>query len=160
MPYAYAYFFSDGRGVEEALDLYRRNFRPSERYPAPLATVCIWALAADTDAGARRLLKTREQWRVGFEKGIRAALVSPDEAEAQAYSAEDQVRIDALRQKAFVGAADAVAERLRAEASRLALDELVIVTWTFDPQARARSYTLLAEAFGLQRAAAPTGDVG
>jgi len=155
LPYAYAYFFSDGRGVEEALDLYRRNFRPSERYPAPLATVCIWALAADTDAEARRLLKTREQWRVGFEKGIRAALVSPEEAEAQAYSADDQVRIDALRQKAFVGTADTVAAKLRAEAVRLDLDELVVVTWTFDPDARKRSYSLLAEAFDLERVTGP-----
>ena len=82
LPYAYAYFFSDGRGVEEALDIYRRNFRPSARHPSPLATVCIWALAADTDDAARHLLKTREQWRVGFEKGIRQPLVSPDEAAA------------------------------------------------------------------------------
>lgn len=152
LPYAYAYFFSDGKGVEEALDLYRRNFRPSERYPHPLATVCIWALAADTDAEAWRLLKSREQWRVGFEKGVRNSLVSPEEAEAQDYSAEDLARIDTLRKKAFAGTADAVAARLRAEASRLALDELVIVTWTFDPEARKRSYTLLAQAFGLDAA--------
>ncbi|MEP7063873.1 MAG: LLM class flavin-dependent oxidoreductase [Betaproteobacteria bacterium] len=149
LPYAYAYFFSEGRGVEEALDLYRRNYQPSERYPVPLATICIWALVADTEAEARRLLKTREQWRVGFEKGIRRPLVSPEEADAEDYSADDRVRIDALRQKAFAGTADVVADRLRAEARRLELDELVVVTWTFDPQARERSYTLLAQAFGL-----------
>ena len=151
LPYAYAYFFSDGRGVEEALDLYRRNFRPSDRYTQPLATICIWALAADTDAEARRLLKTREQWRVGFERGVRNALVSPEDAEAQDYSAEDLARIESLRRKAFAGTADDVAARLRAEASRLGLDELVIVTWTFDPEARKRSYSLLAQAFGLER---------
>jgi luciferase family oxidoreductase group 1 len=48
LPYAFAYFFSDGHGVEQALDLYRRNYRPSPRYPLPLATICVWALAADT----------------------------------------------------------------------------------------------------------------
>ncbi|MEO6748446.1 MAG: LLM class flavin-dependent oxidoreductase [Casimicrobiaceae bacterium] len=155
LPYAYAYFFSDGRGVEEALDLYRRNYRPSERWPSPVATICVWALAADTDAEARRLLKTREQWRVGFEKGIRRPLVSPADADADAanYSADDRARIDALRAKAFAGTADHVAERLRAEAARLALDELVIVTWTYDAAARAHSYRLLAQAFGLGAAA-------
>src|SRR5690242_11576139 len=35
LPYAYAYFFSDGRGVEQALELYRRNYRPSARHPEP-----------------------------------------------------------------------------------------------------------------------------
>ncbi|HEY7904651.1 MAG TPA: LLM class flavin-dependent oxidoreductase [Casimicrobiaceae bacterium] len=149
LPYAYAYFFSDGKGVEEALDVYRQRYRPSARYPMPQATICIWALAADTDAEARHLLRTREHWRVGFEKGVREPLVAPEEAAAHAYTDDDQARIDALRRRAFVGTADAVSTRLRAEAQRLGLDELVIVTWTFDAAARARSYTLLAQAFGL-----------
>ncbi|HEV8502584.1 MAG TPA: LLM class flavin-dependent oxidoreductase [Casimicrobiaceae bacterium] len=149
LPYAYAYFFSDGKGVEEALDVYRQRYRPSARYPVPQATICIWALAADTDAEARHLLRTREHWRVGFEKGVREPLVAPQEAAAHPYTDDDQARIDALRRRAFVGTADAVAARLRAEAKRLGLDELVIVTWTFDAAARAHSYTLLAQAFGL-----------
>lgn len=157
LPYAYAYFFSDGKGVEEALDVYRAHYRPSERQPRPRATVCIWALAADSDDEARRLLRTREHWRVGFEKGIRAPLVAPEEAAMQAYSSEDMARIEALRRRAFAGTADGVAARLRDEARRLGLDELVIVTWTFDPAARARSYALLADAFGLGAAPAPAG---
>src|SRR3982751_5961631 len=60
LPYAFAYFFTEGRGVEEALALYRRNYRPSSRYPQPRATICVWALAADTEVEARRLLQTRE----------------------------------------------------------------------------------------------------
>src|SRR6478672_437001 len=55
LPYAFAYFFSDGRGVEQALDLYRRNYRPSPRYPEPQATICVWAMSADTEAEARHL---------------------------------------------------------------------------------------------------------
>jgi len=37
LPYAFAYFFSDGAGVEEALSLYRRNYRPASaiRNPSP-----------------------------------------------------------------------------------------------------------------------------
>jgi luciferase family oxidoreductase group 1 len=153
LPYAFAYFFSEGRGVEEALRLYRDNYRPSLSHPEPQATVCIWALAADTDAEARRLLKTREHWRIGFEKGIRNPLVSPEEAAHYPYTTPERERIEALRNKAFVGDAAHVASRLRSEAERLDLDELVIVTWTFDPEARRRSYTLLAEQFGLSAAA-------
>ena len=149
LPYAYAYFFSDGRGVEEALRLYRDNFRPSARHREPVATVCIWALAADTESEARLLLRTREHWRIGREKGLYDPLVSPDEAAQHAYAPAELERIEALRRKAFVGTGDQVAARLREEARRLALDELVIVTWTFDPEARRRSYELLAEAFAL-----------
>src|SRR3954447_23649917 len=74
LPYAFAYFFSDGYGTEQALALYRRNYRPSALHAEPLATICVWALAADTEAEARHLLQTREHWRVGFEKGLRTPL--------------------------------------------------------------------------------------
>jgi luciferase family oxidoreductase group 1 len=159
LPYAYAYFFSDGKGVEEALDVYRERYRPSARHPAPQATVCIFALAADTEAEASRLLRSREHWRVGFERGVRLPIVSPEDAAAAAaaYGPDDLAKVEALRARAFAGTADAVAERLRGEARHLGLDELVIVTWTFDPAARARSYTLLAQAFGLRGDAAPPG---
>jgi luciferase family oxidoreductase group 1 len=149
LPYAYAYFFSEGRGVEEALALYRQHYRPSARHPEPCATVCIFALAADTEADARHLLRTREYWRVGFEQGIRAPLVAPETAAAHAYGEAERARIDALRARAFVGTGEQVASRLDAEARRLQLDELVIVTWTYEPEARTRSYELLAAAFGL-----------
>ena len=149
LPYAFAYFFSDGRGVDEALALYRKNYRPSARHPAPVATICVWALAADTEADARRLSMTREYWRIGFEQGRRNPLVSPEEAAAHPYTDAERARIDELRRMAFVGTAEQVAARLNALAQRLALDEIVINTWTHDPVARRRSYELLAAAFGL-----------
>jgi luciferase family oxidoreductase group 1 len=148
LPYAFAYFFSEGRGVDEALSLYRRNYRPSARYPLPQATICVWALAADTEAEARHLLKTREFWRVGFEQGLRKPLVTPEFADAYPYSETERATIEALRRKAIVGTGAIVAVRLRELASRLDLDELVVVTWTHDPAARHRSYELLAAAFG------------
>jgi hypothetical protein len=45
-----------------------------------------------------------------------------------------------------------VAARLKELAKSLELDELVIVTWTYDPAPRHHSYELLAEAFGLRLA--------
>jgi luciferase family oxidoreductase group 1 len=149
LPYAFAYFFSEGAGVEEALALYRRNYRPSERYPIPCATICVWALAADTDSEARRLLMTREYWRVGFEKGLRMPMASPQEAAAYAYTAAELSMIGKMREIALVGTAAQVADKLHALARRLELHEIVINTWTFDPLARRHSYALLAAAFGL-----------
>jgi luciferase family oxidoreductase group 1 len=150
LPYAYAYFFTEGRGTEEALALYRRNYRPSARHPVPQATICVWALAADTEARARHLLKTREFWRVGFEKGLRKPLVTPEFADTYPYTDSERATIDALRRKAIVGTGSAVAERLVQLARHFALDEIVVVTWTHDPDARHRSYELLASAFRLR----------
>ena len=50
---------------------------------------------------------------------------------------------------ALVGAAPKVALQLEALAESLQLDELVVITWTHDSQARLRSYELLAREFRL-----------
>ena len=143
-PYAYAYFFTDGRGTEEALALYRDNYRPSARFPKPVATICVWALAGDTEAEARRLLMTREHWRVGFEKGLRTPLVSPEDAQSHPYTDAELAIVQRLRDKAIVGTGAQVAARLRELAAKFALDEIVVNTWTHDPAARRRSYELVA----------------
>jgi luciferase family oxidoreductase group 1 len=151
LPYAFAYFFTDGRGVEMALDLYRRNYRPSPRFPVPIATICVWALAADTEAEARRLAATREYWRVvDFERGRRNALVSPERAASHAYTDAERTRIEEIRRKAFVGTGEQVVGKIEALAQELKLAEIVVNTWTFDPAARHRSYELIAQAVGLQ----------
>jgi luciferase family oxidoreductase group 1 len=149
LPYAFAYFFKDGEGVDAALALYRRNYRPSPRHPEPQPTICVWALAADSDAEARRLLTAREHWRVGFEKGLREPLVSPEQAAATRYTEAERAIIEGQRRVALVGTAPALAAALTRLAERLALDEVVINTWTFDPGARRHSYALLAQALGL-----------
>ena len=49
LPYAFAYFITDGYGVEQALEIYRQNFKPSQDNPEPYAIICVWALAADSE---------------------------------------------------------------------------------------------------------------
>jgi luciferase family oxidoreductase group 1 len=150
LPYAFAYFFSDGTGVEQALELYRKNYRPSESYPKPMTTICVWALAADTEEEALHQFKTRERVMIDRKQGIRLSLMPPEEAE-RPYSSEEMVFAEKLRRKAIVGSSEQVAARLKELAKALELDELVVVTWTYDPAPRHRSYELLAQAFGLDK---------
>ena len=150
LPYAYAYFFVDGQGVEQALDLYRRLYEPSERHPAPQATICVWALAADTEAEALHLALSRERWRLDRARGVLGPLQPPDAVAARGYTEQEmQQVVEPMRRRAFVGTAPQVAEKLQALATELQLDELVINTWTHDPEVRRKSYALLAQAFGL-----------
>ena len=149
LPYAFAYFFSEGTGVEQALDLYRTNYRPSENNPKPVATICVWVLAADTEEEARHQFKTRKRALIDRRQGIRLPLMPPEEAE-RAYSPAELATAEKLHRKAIVGSAEQVTARLKELAKSLDLDELVVVTWTYDPEPRHRSYELLAEAFGLE----------
>jgi len=152
LPYAFAYFFSEGRGVEDALESYRRHFRPSAALAEPYATICIWALAADSEAQAHHLLKSRAHWRAGFERGLRDPLISPEEVDRHAYGPGEWQAVQAVVAKAIVGTAEQVAERIDALARALQLDEIVINTWTFEHQARVHSYRLLAAIHGLAQA--------
>lgn len=146
LPYAFAYFFTEGYGVEQALALYRHHFKPSERYPRPYPTVCVWALAADTEEEAWRLFRSREHWKIGFEKGLREPLFAPHDLENIDYTAQEQSRLNAQRKMAFVGSIEQVSGKLHALVDAFQLEELVVVTWTHDPAARDRSYQLLAQA--------------
>lgn len=150
LPYAFAYFFMDGQGVEQALDLYRSLYRPSERHPKPEATICVWALAADTDEEAEFQALSRERWRVNRQRGILGPLQRPQDVAAQGFSDEEMAVVVApLRRKALVGSAASVRQKMEALARSLELDHLVVNSWAHDPAVRRRSYRLLAQAFGL-----------
>ncbi len=150
LPYAFAYFFSDVTGVEQALEIYRQNYRPSDCNPKPITTICVWALAADTEKEAVRQFKTRERVMIDRKQGIRLPLLPPEQA-ARPYSPAELAIAQKLRRKEIVGSAEQVASRLKELAKGLALDELVVVTWTYDPAPRHRSYELLAQAFELEK---------
>ncbi len=152
LPYAYAYFFVDGQGADEALALFRRLYKPSARHPTPNATVCVWALAADTRDEALHHALGRERWRVDRARGVLGPLQSPDVIAARGFSAEEWPTVEAMRAKAFVGTGAEVGAQLRALAVELQLDEIVVNTWAHDPAARRSSYALLAREFALVEA--------
>ena len=149
LPYAYAYFFVDGQGVEQALDLYRSLYRPSARHPAPQATICVWALAADSHAQASHCATSRERWRVDRARGVLGPLQAPDAIVQRGFDAADLPTVEAMRRKALVGTGAEVAAMIRALGTQLGLDEIVVNTWAHDPAVRRRSYALLAQEFGL-----------
>lgn len=148
LPYAFAWFITDGEGAGTALSLYRRSYRPSALHPRPQATVCVWALVADTEAEAWHLAQSRERMRIDRQAGRLGPLLPPGQA-AREYSPAEQLQQAEFRRRALVGSAAQVGRRLRALAQELELDELVIITWTHDAAARRRSYELLAREFGL-----------
>ncbi len=147
LPYAFAYFITDGQGASQALDLYRRLYRPSVLHPTPQAVLCVWALAADTEAEARYYFSSRERWKIDRNKGAIGPLPSPQEVAARPYSAAEQLQADQLHASALVGSGAQVAARLRALAELFEVDELVVITWTHDPAAQRRLYEILAHEF-------------
>jgi luciferase family oxidoreductase group 1 len=149
LPFCFAHFISDGRGAEQALSIYRETYRPSARHPAPHGAVCVWAMAAATPDEAEYLIQSRAVSRLWRDKGIFAPLPSPREALAETFSEAERSRLERIKERAIWGTPDVVSARLRALAEACDVHEVAVLTTVHDPEARRRSYTLLARAFGL-----------
>ena len=84
-------------------------------------------------------------------RGVLGPLEDPDLLALQPLTDAEQAVLAPLRAKAFVGTAAQVGDRLRALATQLQLDELVINSWSCDRAVRRRSCELLAAEFALER---------
>jgi luciferase family oxidoreductase group 1 len=146
LPYAFAWFFTDGAGAAQALELYRTLYRPSQHHPEPHSALCVWALAADTEEEAQFHFSSRARFRLLRDRGIFAPLEAPDAALAYDYTEAEKERLAGFRKAAFVGTGAQVAERIDSLAKQLDVQEMAVVTWAHDEEARRASYRLLAEA--------------
>ena len=149
LPYCFAHFITDGRGVEPALAAYRAQYRPSARHPTPHAALCVWAVAAGTEAEAARLFASRALQRLRRDRGEFTPLPSPEEALAEEHSESERLRIERMRARAFWGTPGQVGAKLRATAAEHEVEEIAVLTTVHDSEARRRSYALLAREFGL-----------
>lgn len=146
LPYAFAWFFTDGRGAAQAMQFYRELFKSSPKYSKPHAALCVWALVADTEEEAAFHFQSRARFRLLRDRGVFGALESPEAAAAYNYTESEKARLADYKARAFVGKADQVATRIKALANELQAQEMAIVTWAWDEAARVKSYKLLAEA--------------
>jgi alkanesulfonate monooxygenase SsuD/methylene tetrahydromethanopterin reductase-like flavin-dependent oxidoreductase (luciferase family) len=149
LPFCFAHFITEGRGVDQAFRFYREGYRPSASHPVPHGAICVWGVTAETASEAARLFSSREISRLNRDKGIFAALPSPEEAAAYTLSDADKARVDRLRARAIYGTPDVVGAKLRALAEEYQVEEIAILSTVHDSEARRRSYALLAAEFGL-----------
>lgn len=152
LPYAFAHFITDGRGSARALELYEQNFQPSPLLERPKATLCVWALAAETEEEARFHFRSRARWKLDRNRGLMKQIARPEDI---TFTPEEEPEVEAMWQVALAGSAEQVAGRLHGLALDHRLDEIVVLCWTHDQEARRNSYRLLAKEFGLKVPATP-----
>jgi alkanesulfonate monooxygenase SsuD/methylene tetrahydromethanopterin reductase-like flavin-dependent oxidoreductase (luciferase family) len=90
------------------------------------------------------LFESRARWKMDRNLGRIDAILPPEQA-VRDYSPGEHRALTELKDKALVGTAKQVVTKLRALAERLQIEEIVVITWTHDPVAQARSYELLAQ---------------
>jgi luciferase family oxidoreductase group 1 len=143
LPFAFASHFAPD-AMDEALAIYRRDFRPSVRLASPHAMLGINVVAAGSDAEARRLFTTQQQSFINLRRGRPGLIPAPiDDIEAY-WTPTEKYGVEHALACAVVGSESTVREGLSAFISRHRPDELMITTNVFDHAARCRSYEIAA----------------
>ncbi|MEU4348684.1 LLM class flavin-dependent oxidoreductase [Streptomyces sp. NPDC023838] len=151
LPFAFAHHFSAANTVP-ALDLYRESFRPSAVLDTPYALIGVSALAADTEEEARRQTLTNALSMVRLRTGRPGLVPTPEEAAAYSFSPLEREFVDGWLANVVSGTAEQVRDGLDALQKRTGADELMLTANAHGPQARLRSYELIADAYGARGA--------
>ena len=145
LPYAFASHFAP-QALEEALDIYRRAFRPSAYLDKPHAMVAVNVFGADTDAEGIRLRSTMQQAFARLRLGQPGKLPRPVDNIEDLLPPPVLAGVNEALTVSATGSPETVKRELSAILTRYAPDEVIITGQIHDHTARLRSFEIAAEA--------------
>jgi luciferase family oxidoreductase group 1 len=143
LPYAFASHFAPD-ALLAAVDVYRKNFRPSKQLDHPYAMVGVNVVAADTDEEARRLFTTIQQTFTNLVRGAGGKLQPPIDNIDDYWTTAEKHHASHMLKYSIVGSAETVRRELEDFVALTKADELMIVCSIYDHAARVRSYEIVA----------------
>ena len=154
LPFAFAAHFAPDL-LEEATRLYRTQFRPSERLQQPWLIVGVQVIAAESDAEARRLFTTPQQRFLRLIRNQPVELLPPVDSMAGLWTEWERVAVETKLRAAIVGSKNTVRAGLERLVAVTGANEVIVVTDTWDHDARLDSYRRLADVSGRIEMKAP-----
>jgi len=145
LPYAFASHFAPDL-LDSALEVYRRQFRPSAALANPHVMVAANVLCADSDEEAALLLTSMDQSFVALRTGNPGRLKPPVPGYRDTLPPTALAMLEHMRSVSAVGAPATVAANLGRIIERTRADEIIVSGATFDPAARRRSLELTIKA--------------
>ncbi|HKU08897.1 MAG TPA: LLM class flavin-dependent oxidoreductase [Bradyrhizobium sp.] len=145
LPYAFASHFAPGL-LEEAAQIYRERFQPSETLDRPYFMAAINLLAADTDEEARYLATSVDQSFVALRTGTPIKLPPPVRGYRESLPAARRAMLEQVRSVSAIGSPATVRQEVEVFVARTGADELIVSMATFDPAAQQRSLALTMDA--------------
>ena len=145
LPYAFASHFAPAE-LDQALDIYRERFEPSEQLAKPHAMVGVNIIAADTDREAKRLATTQQMSFTNMFRGKRGLSQPPIDDIESYWSSVEKAQAMQMLARSIVGSPDTIRAGLTALLAETGADELMIVSDVYDHGARLHSFELIAAA--------------
>jgi luciferase family oxidoreductase group 1 len=145
LPFAFASHFAPAQ-LDQALELYRAQFKPSAQLEQPYVLLGFNVIAADSDGQAALLATSLQQAFLNLRRGRPGQLAPPDpELERRLTDSERALLAETLSCSA-IGSAETVKQKLNAFIARTGADEIMATAHIFDHAARLRSFEILAGA--------------
>ena len=141
LPFAFASHFAPDQ-MDEALAVYRSQFRPSARLAAPYAMLGLNVVAADSGDEARRLFTTQQQSFVRLRRGTPGLIPPPIDDIESWWTPQEKAGVERALACAVVGDPEQVAAGIQDFVARHKPDELMLTANIFDHAARVRSFEL------------------
>ncbi|WP_273024279.1 LLM class flavin-dependent oxidoreductase [Rheinheimera sp.] len=144
LPYAFASHFAPGM-MQQAAELYRREFKPSAQLDKPYLMLALNVFAADTTAEAKRLFSSLQQQFVNLARGTPGLLPAPVDSIDSIWQPHEKAYVQNALACSVVGDAQAVKQGITDFIARYQPNELMLTSMMHDPAARQHSYRLAAE---------------
>ena len=144
LPYAFASHFATGL-LHEALDIYRKEFQPSEYLDTPYTIAGVNVIAAETDDEAERNFTSLIRMFLGILTGKREPLQPPMEMTDELMMIQHNPAVREMLKYSFVGRKEAVAKQIDRFLQETGVDELMVVSNLYGHEDRINSYRILAE---------------
>jgi luciferase family oxidoreductase group 1 len=126
LPYVFAHHFS-GQGTEEALELYRSRFVPSELAAEPVTFLTVNAAVAETRDEATALMMPNLHMMARLRTGQPLGPVElVEDIRGAELTAQQQHIVDSGLERAVVGSPAEAADQLNALAQRFGVDEVMV----------------------------------
>ncbi|WP_409305569.1 LLM class flavin-dependent oxidoreductase [Peribacillus sp. SCS-155] len=144
LPYVFASHFAP-RYMEEAISIYRSRFQPSQYLDSPYMMVCVNVIAAETDEEAITESTTMQQFFLNVVRGSQSPLQPPVESMDHLWSQQEKAMASSMSSVTLMGSKDTVKAQLTNFQEKYNVDELMAVSYIFDPDKQKRSYRILKE---------------
>lgn len=144
LPYLFASHFAP-RYMEEAISIYRKEFKPSVYLDSPHMTVCLNVIAAESDEEAKRELTTLQQFFLNVVRGGQEPLLPPVDNMDELWSSQEKAAVSSMTSVTFLGNKDSIRKQLTNFQEKYNVDEIMAVTYIFDQDKQKRSYEIFKD---------------
>ncbi|WP_304344613.1 LLM class flavin-dependent oxidoreductase [Chryseobacterium koreense] len=148
LPYAFAGHFAPEM-MSFAFEIYRENYKPSEKFPEPYLIACVNGIAAETDEEAKKLTTTLYQAFLNIIRNDRKPYSPPVDDMDAVWSPMEKAGVLQKLRYSFVGSPETLKGQIHNFQDRFQVDELMITSHIYEQEARLKSYEIFRQVVDL-----------